>query len=180
MMNTQEKNLVYYHDGVVDVGIIVVSFIVSLYLIFSNPLQKEATRFIADAILQIRKVAIPLTAIIGAYHIATKYLKPPRIEIKKILVKMLETRSRAFYSYLFIEQVIDGLEYAIYYRVESWDGYLIKLVKSIGNNVIYTIDEEFKKIRDIVAINPFPQDLYQQYQDFIRDRVRKERFSNPT
>jgi hypothetical protein len=28
-MNTQEKNLVYYHDGVVDVGIIVVS----LYLL---------------------------------------------------------------------------------------------------------------------------------------------------
>ena len=129
-MSMQEKNLVYYHDGVVDVGIIVVS-------LFNNPLQEEATRFIADVMLQKRRAAIPLTTIIEAYHIATKYLKLPRIEIKKILVKMLETRSRAFYPYLYIEQVIDTLEYATYYRVESWDGYLIKLAKNIGNNIIY-------------------------------------------
>jgi uncharacterized protein (DUF433 family) len=56
-------------------------------------------------ILQIRKVAIPLTTTIEAYYIATKYSK-------------LETRSRAFYPYLYIEQVINALEYATYYRVE--------------------------------------------------------------
>ncbi|MGC9149089.1 MAG: hypothetical protein ACP5GI_06595 [Sulfolobales archaeon] len=48
MMSMQEKNLVYYHDGVVDVGIIVVS-------LFNNPLQEEAARFIADVMLQKKK-----------------------------------------------------------------------------------------------------------------------------
>jgi uncharacterized protein (DUF433 family) len=40
------------------------------------------------------------------------------VEVKKALVKMLETRSQAFYPYINLEEAIDAIDYATNYRIE--------------------------------------------------------------
>jgi len=162
------ESSVYYPDGVIDAGIVVVS-------LFKNPLQEKAVEFLLDVLLQRKRATIPVTAVLGAFHVATRYLKLPVVEVKKALVEMLETKSPAFYPYVFLEDAIDAIEYATYYRVESWDGYLVKLAKSIGDNILYTLDEELRKVKDIVVVNPFPQDLVKEYYEYIKSRLQRGR-----
>ena len=166
MRITLRGSSVYYPEGVVDVGIIVVS-------LFKNPLQERAVELLSHILLQRKRATIPVAAILGAYHVATKYLKLPAVEVKKALVEMLETKSPAFYPYVFPEDAADALNYATYYRVESWDGYLVKLAKSIGNNIIYTLDESLRRIRDIIVVNPFPQELVEEYHKFIQRKLAR-------
>ena len=39
--------------------------------------------------------------------------------------------------------------------MESWDGYIIELARSLGNHIVYTLDRELERIKDIVVVNPF-------------------------
>jgi hypothetical protein len=71
---TPEENLAYA-EGIVDVGAIVQSY-------FENPLKEQSISLLADAISRRRRLVIPVTEIIGAYHIATKYLGVPRLAAK--------------------------------------------------------------------------------------------------
>jgi predicted nucleic acid-binding protein len=158
----------YYPEGVVDVGVLVVS-------LFKNPLQEAAVNFLADVLLQRRRAAIPVTAVLGAFHVATRYLKLPALEVKRALGGMLETESPAFYPYVSPEDALDALEYAAYYRLESWDGYLVKLAKSVGNGIIYTLDEELRKVEGVTVVNPFPQELVRQYHEYLRSKLRGDR-----
>jgi predicted nucleic acid-binding protein len=57
--------------------------------------------------------------------------------------------------------------------VESWDGYIVKLARSIGNSIVYTLDEELRKIKDIIVVNPFPQDLVKQYHQYIKRKLHR-------
>ncbi|MCQ5340621.1 MAG: hypothetical protein NO483_02790 [Candidatus Methanomethylicia archaeon] len=111
----------------------------------------------------------PTTAILGAFHIATRYLKLPLRDVEREILTMLETRSPAFYLYIPLEDTISAIEYATYYKVKSWDGYIITLAKN-WNNIIYTLDKELKKIKDILAINPFPKDIVEEYYEYIKSR----------
>jgi hypothetical protein len=71
-------------------------------------------------LLQRKHAAIPLTAVLNASHVATRYLKLPVVEVKKALAKMLETRSPAFYPYVSLEDAANAIEYAAYYKVMGW------------------------------------------------------------
>ena len=87
---------------------------------------------------------------------------------------MLETRSSAFYPYISLE---DAIDYATYYKVESWDEYIIRLAKNIGNNIVYMLNEDLKKVRDVIVLNPFPKELIEQYHEYIkRKTAEKQRY----
>ena len=86
-----EGSSAYHPEGVVDVSIIVVS-------LFRNPLEEEAVKFLRDVLSRRTKAAIPVTSVLGAFHVATRYLKLPLASVEEKLVKMLETKSPAFYS----------------------------------------------------------------------------------
>jgi hypothetical protein len=75
------------------------------------------------------KAAIPVTSVLGAFHVATRYLKLPVASVEEKLVKMLETKSPAFYSRASLEEAISAIKYATLFRVESWDGYIIEISK---------------------------------------------------
>jgi len=102
--------------------------------------------------------------------VTTRYLKLPAMDMMKVLIKMLETMSPAFYPHIFLE---DAIKYARDYKIKSWDEYIIKLAKSIGNNIVYTLDEELSKVKDVVVINPFPQDLVEKYHEYIEGKLRR-------
>lgn len=59
---------------------------------FENPLKELAVDFLTDALTQKRRTAvIPVTSVIGAYHITTRYLRTPRLAVKKALEGILRS-----------------------------------------------------------------------------------------
>ncbi|MGQ9552310.1 MAG: type II toxin-antitoxin system VapC family toxin [Candidatus Bathycorpusculaceae bacterium] len=163
-MNTQGENLAC-PEGVVDVSIVVPSC-------FENPLKNHSITFLADALKQKKRVLIPVPVILGAYHITTRYLRVPRITAKKILEGILGSGSQALHSHIPAHMAADALDYASTYNIESWDGYLISLARSLGTAVIYSLDKELSKVKEVIVVNPFPDDVVQQYHNYINSRIK--------
>ena len=161
-----EGSSAYCPEGVVDVSIIVVS-------LFRNPLEEEAVKFLRDVLSRRTKAAIPVTSVLGAFHVATRYLKLPVASVEEKLVKMLETKLPAFYSRVSLEEAISAIKYATLFGVESWDGYIIELARSLGNHIVYTSDRELERIKDIVVVNPFPENLVKEYHEYIEGRIKR-------
>ena len=154
-----------YPDGVVDVGILVPPC-------FENPLKEHSTAFLADVLTQRKRAAIPVTAVIGAYHVATRYLRVPRMTVKKVLGAILGTGSPALYGHVSPRTALDALDYASTYRIESWDGYLVSLTRSLRSTVVFSLDEELHRVREITLVNPFPREVVERYHDFLEKGLR--------
>jgi predicted nucleic acid-binding protein len=154
-----------YPDGVVDVGILVPTC-------FENPLKEHSTTFVADVLTGRKRVAIPVTAIIGAYHVATRYLRAPKMTVKKVLGGILRTGSPALYGHVSPQTAWDALDYASTYLIESWDGHLISLARSLRSTVVFSLDEELHKVKEITLVNPFPREDVERYHDFLEKGLR--------
>lgn len=153
-------------EGVVDVGLLVISH-------FENPAKDYAIDFLKDVLLWKRKCLIPVSAFLGAYHILTNYLKVERIAAYETLKKTLETNSPAFYTDLSCELAIDSLTNALGYRIESWDGYIVAIAKAHSAPLIYTVDAEMRrKVKDIHVINPIPEDIFKEYNEWLKKAGR--------
>jgi len=155
-----------YPEGVLDVSILVPAC-------FENPLKEHSITFLSEIMLQKKRAVLPTPAVIGAYHIATRYLRVPKIAVKKVMEGILRSGSPALYPHITPEIAADGLDYATAYDIESWDGYLISLTRSLGSTIIYSLDKELSKVKEITVVNPFPQDKVKQYHEFIETRLRK-------
>jgi len=153
-------------EGVIDVSIIIP-------VCFQNPLKKFAVEFIKKVLLLEKRVIIPVTAIIGAYHIATRYIGVPRADARKILVELLQTRSPAFYPHINIDTAVESLDIASIYNIESWDSYLIALARGLGTKTIYTLDRELEKIPEINIEIPFPQSAVKEYHEYLKTLIAK-------
>jgi predicted nucleic acid-binding protein len=164
-MNTQKESLAY-PDGVLDASVIVPAC-------FENPLKVHSIEFISEVMLQKRRVALPIPAVMGAYHIATRYLRVSKIDVKKVMEGILRSGSPALYPYIAPGIAADCLDYAIVYDIESWDGYIISLARSMGSTIIYSLDEELSNVKEITIVNPFPQDKVKQYRDFLERGFRE-------
>jgi len=79
-----------YVEGVLDVSVLVPAC-------FENPLKELATNFLAEVLAQKSRAVIPVTSIIAAYHIATRYLGIPKLAVKKVMEGILRTKSPALY-----------------------------------------------------------------------------------
>ena len=153
-------------NAVVDVSVIVPAC-------FENPLRDAALEFLGDVLALKRKAALPTSAFLGAYHIATRYLRAPRVAVKKILAKLLETRSPAFYQDISIDLVLDALDYAAGYRVESWDGYVIAVAVRLGASVVYSLDKELSRARVVEVVSPFPEEEVAKYHEYLRSLLER-------
>jgi len=155
-----------YPEGVLDVSILIPAC-------FENPLKEHSITFLSEIMLQKKRAVLPTPAVIGAYHIATRYLRVPKIAVKKVMEGILRSGSPALYPHITPEIAADGLDYATAYDIESWDGYLISLTRSLGSTMIYSLDKELSKVKEITVVNPFPQDKVKQYHEFIETRLRE-------
>lgn len=140
---------------------------------FENPLEDEGIRFISDVLSGRRPGTIPLTSILGAYHILTRYLRVPRLAVKGVLEGLLRTDSPALYSATPRRIVSDALDYAAAYSIESWDGYLVALCRSLGSTIVYSMDKELERVREVTVVNPYPADKVEEYHSFIRGLVER-------
>lgn len=161
-MNTLDESLAY--DGVLDVSVVVPAC-------FENPLKEHSVNLLADVLSLKRGAALPVTTVIGAYHIATRYLKVSRLDVKKVLEGLLRTRSPALYPNVAPELAIDALDYATAYDIESWDGYLIALARSLQAKIVYSLDEGLTKAREVTVVNPFPKDKLQEYHSYVKTKI---------
>ena len=160
----QGRNL-DYSEGVIDVSIIVPAC-------FDNPLKDASIEFISEVLTGERKAAISLSAIVGAYHVSTRYLRASRIAVKRVLDGLLATKSSALYGDLSIKNVSEALDYSAVYNIESWDGVLIAICRHHGSRTIYTLDRTLTKVSEIDAVNPFTESEVQAYHQYIKENIR--------
>lgn len=151
-------------EGIVDVGILVIAS-------FENPARVHAFNFLKEILLWKKKCLIPTAAILGAYHIMTRYLGVDRLSACRALVKTLETSSPAFYEDLSIDLTIDALENAMAYQIESWDGYLMCLARNHKAPVIYSLDKGLKRAKGIEVINPIPEEVFAEYNLWLKQKL---------
>jgi len=153
-------------EGIVDTGIIVIAH-------FDNPARRIAFQFLEKVLTWERKCIIPVTAILGAYHVMTRYLGVEDTSAYRALTKTLETGSPAFHEDVNVDSAIDSLTYALSYKVESWDGYIIHLAKRFRAPIIYSVDLELKrKTREIQVINPIPPETFTQYIKWLGEKLK--------
>lgn len=139
---------------------------------FENPLRVSSADFIADVLAQRIRAVLPVTSIIGAYHIAKTYLGIPRLAVKKILEGTLRTKSPALYPQVTPELAEDALNYAAAYDIESWDGFLISLTRNLGSRTIYSLDEQLSKVKEISVSIPFPQNEVNEYHEHVKKLLK--------
>ena len=151
-------------EGVVDVSIIIPSC-------FENPLKAHSIDLLADVLTQNKRAIIPVSALLGAYHIATRYIRVPRMTVKKIFEGILRSGSPALYPHIIPQTALDALDYASTYNIESWDGYLISLARGLGSTVVFSLDKELARVREITVVNPFPQDEVERYHKFLESKI---------
>ncbi|MGB9660299.1 MAG: hypothetical protein ACPLY9_07305, partial [Nitrososphaerales archaeon] len=154
-----------YPEGVLDVSILIP-------VCFENPLKEYSIAFLSEVLTQRKRVALPVSSIMGAYHITTRYLRVPKIPVKKVLEGILRSESPALYPHITPKIALDGLDYAAVYDIESWDGYLVSLTRSLGATVVYSLDQELSRVKEIIVANPFPQDKVKQYHEFIEAKLK--------
>ena len=158
-----------YAEGVVDVGIIVP-------VCFKNPLREEAIEFLMSVLSQETKAKVPVSCVLGAYHIATSYLRAPRRPVRDVLVGLLETYSPAFFPDISPWLAITALTYASDFGIESWDGYLVAVAEYLGANIIYSLDRELGvKVPGIKVVNPFSEDKVREYHEYLLRLRRRPR-----
>jgi predicted nucleic acid-binding protein len=95
-----------------------------------------------------------------------------RLASKKILAGILESGSPALYPQISANLALDALDYAATYNIESWDGYLISLARSLGATVVYSLDRELSKTKEAIIINPFPEKEVEQYHKYLNSRIK--------
>lgn len=90
---------------------------------------------------------------------------------KKIFEGILRSGSPALYPHVNPQTALDALDYASTYNIESWDGYLISLARSLGSTVVYSLDKDLARVREITVVNPFPQNEVEQYHKFLESKI---------
>jgi predicted nucleic acid-binding protein len=153
-------------EGVLDTGIIVISH-------FENPIKIEMLTFLKEIFSGERRILIPLTTFMGAYHILTKYLGVDRYNAKVSLSETLNINSPLFFEDVNKFTVFNAIDYSSVNNIESWDAYLINLAKQFNTHNLYTIDMKLKKLRDISILNPVSEEKFAEYQEFLKELFKK-------
>jgi predicted nucleic acid-binding protein len=153
-------------EGIIDTGIIVIAH-------FDNPIRIEMLTFLKEIFSGKRRVLIPLTTFIGAYHIMTNYLRIDRYYAKVSLNSTLNLDSPYFFEDISKFTVLNALDYASVNNIESWDAYLLILANQFNTHHIYTIDQKLAKLSDISIINPVSEAKFNEYQQFLKQLFQK-------
>jgi predicted nucleic acid-binding protein len=103
------------------------------------------------------------------------YLGVPRVSAKTIFGGLLRSRSPALYPHVAPETASTALDYATSYAIESWAGYLVSTALGFGARVVYSLDEELKRVREVTVVNPFSTKRTGEYHTILSSRARRGR-----
>jgi len=148
------------------VGVVLVS-------LFNNPLREDALEFIGDVLSRKNLAAIPTSVFLGAYHIATRYLRCPGDLVAREIGATLGVASPAFVEDVSIEAVVEAVGAAMAHDIESWDGYLVSLARGFRAPVIYSLDESLGRVPDISLVVPFPKEKVEAYHGWVHSLLEQ-------
>jgi len=148
-------------EGIVDVGPIVVAHC-------DNPCKDEMLEFLSNVFLGHPPALLPLSSILGAYHVLTRYLRVPRHDVLLALEKTLQIDTPAFFEEITRSEVLHALHFASVNKVSSWDGYLLSVAHRFGTRIIYSLDEQLDHVEGITVALPLPKEEIREYHAWVR------------
>ena len=151
-------------DGIIDTGIIVIAH-------FENPIQENMLMLLKDIFNGNKRILIPLTTFVGAYHILTSYLKVNHLDAKIALTETLKIDSNYFFPLVSQKIIIEGIDIASVYKIESWDGYLVALARLFQTSNIYSVDKKLRKKTDLNIIYPVTDEELAYYHQFLQKSI---------
>lgn len=147
-------------DAILDVGILVIG-------LTKNPANKYCLKIIDDAVHGTIKVVIPYTVVLGAHLIMKRIYGIDSKKASDLLLNLMDSKRIIWWDKISKNIVETGLNYASEYNIDSWDGYLLAIMKQNGIDTVYTIDKDFENIRSITMINPIPKDVMGELSKFL-------------
>jgi len=161
----QEKNEGF--EATLDVNIIVLAMI-------ENPAQEEALSLIEKVLKNKIKALIPTTVILGAYLVLVKYYRVERKKAAYSLSQLAKSHNINWYELVKKESLEDILLLASQENIESWDAYLISVMREHGINRIFTINTvDFSKFSWLNPINPISKEKLEKYIQWDEEIHRK-------
>jgi len=153
------------YNAIADVGPIALAIV-------RNPAQEDALDWLTKILRGEIGCVIPLTTIMGAFIVSVNYLGAKPCDVAERL-KMLVGAGKVFwYSEISVDIVKRVMKIAQSYSIDSWDAYLVWIMKKLNLEIIYTIDtSDFKKIEDIKPINPISPEKFKELQEWLRTRI---------
>ncbi len=151
-------------DGIIDTGIIVIAH-------FENPIQSKILNLLQDIFQGKKRLLIPLTTFVGAYHILTSYLRVSHFDAKTALTETLKIDSNYYFPLVDQKTIIEGIDIATINKIESWDGYLLSLARLFQTSNIYSIDKKLRKKTTFNIIFPVEEADLVKYHNFLKNTV---------
>ncbi len=148
-------------EGIVDVGPIVVAHC-------DNPCKDAMVEFLSGVFLGHPPAILPMSSILAAYHVLTRYLRVSRPDVLIALEKTLQIDSPAFFEEITRSQVLQALHFASINKVSSWDGFLLGIARQFGTRVIYSLDEQLDHVEGITVALPLPKEEIKKYHEWVR------------
>lgn len=153
-------------EAIVDVGPIALAIV-------ENPAQAEVLDWLSRVLRGEIRCVIPTSTIMGAFIVATNYLRADPMDVASKLFKLVGVGDVLWFSDLSVERVKRSMEVARDYGIDSWDAYIITIMKDLGLGVVYTLDEgDFSKVAGIKVVNPVSRENFHKFQEWLRGNKR--------
>ncbi len=151
--------------ALLDVGILV------LAIEKNNPVRAKYLDILTKSIRGEIISYIPFNVILGTYHVLTRVFRANKREVRNKLLTLMRCRKIKWITDISFDEVKRAIEYATIYDFESWDGLILTLMRDFDIPVIYTIDEDFLKVKDIEVrglLTPEEKDALNNYIEELK------------
>ncbi len=156
--------------ALLDVGVLV------LAIEKNNPVRAKYLDILTKSIRGDIISYIPFNVILGAYHVLTKVFKVNGRGVRNKLFALMRCKKIKWITSISFDEVKRAIEYATIYNFESWDGFILTIMRDFDIPIIYTIDEDFLKVKDIEVrglLNPKEKDALNNYIESLKKKSAK-------
>ena len=154
------------YDSIADVGPIALAIV-------RNPAQEEALEWLNRVLKGEIKCVIPLTTIMGAFIVAVHYLGAKPKEVAHRLELLVGVGKALWYADISVDRVKKSMRIASLYSIDSWDSYLVSIMRDLNLTIVYTTDvRNFEKIEGIKPVNPIPAKKFQELQEWLKSKAK--------
>ena len=149
------------YDSIADVGPIALAIV-------KNPAQEEALEWLNKVLKGEIMCVVPLTVIMGAFIVAVHYLGARPGDVAHKLELLTGVGKALWYSDISVEKVKESMKIARLYSIDSWDAYIVSIMRELDLHTVYTTDiSDFTKIGGIQAVNPISPEKFQELKEWL-------------
>lgn len=154
------------YDSIADVGPIALAIV-------NNPAREDALEWLNKVLKGEIKCVIPLSTIIGAFIVAVHYLGAKPREVAQRLELLVGVGKALWYADIDIDRVKESMRIAAMYSMDSWDAYLVSIMRDLGLHIVYTVDvDDFIEVENIQAVNPISEEKFRELQEWLKSKSK--------